>query len=165
MLAPVLIGGGLAGILSGIPIVNCLCCMWIIGGAMLSAHLLSKNSPVRFGGGEGAIVGIFTGMVSSVVFFAITMIINSPSSESIQKAMDEYPSFFKDFPEEFFSMIEGGIPIHLLLLSFVLILIVFSVLGALGGILGMSLFGKKTVGPAHDKGELNEPEDSSDRQS
>ena len=35
-----LIGGAAAGVLSGIPVFQCLCCLWIIGGAILASYLL-----------------------------------------------------------------------------------------------------------------------------
>ena len=58
MFVPALIGGAVAGVLSGLPFFNCLCCIWIIGGAMLASYLLSKDSPVSLSAGDGAIVGI-----------------------------------------------------------------------------------------------------------
>ena len=67
MFVPALIGGVVAGVLSGIPLLNCLCCLWIIGGAMLSSYLLAKNSPVALSAGDGAIVGAFSGIIAAVV--------------------------------------------------------------------------------------------------
>ena len=59
MFVPALIGGVIAGVLSGIPIVSCLCCLWIIGGGILAAYFLTKESSVALTAGDGAIVGIF----------------------------------------------------------------------------------------------------------
>ena len=53
MFVPALIGGRVAGVLSAIPFINCLCCLWIIGGAMLAAHLLAKDSVVPLNAGDG----------------------------------------------------------------------------------------------------------------
>ena len=64
MFVPALIGGAIAGVLAGIPIINCLCCLWIIGGGMLAAFFLTKESRLRLSAGDGAIVGIdLAGMV------------------------------------------------------------------------------------------------------
>ncbi|MCZ7371502.1 MAG: hypothetical protein O8C66_13445, partial [Candidatus Methanoperedens sp.] len=56
-LVPALISGAVAGVLSGIPFVNCLCCLWIIGGAILATNLLAKKTPALLTAGDGAIVG------------------------------------------------------------------------------------------------------------
>jgi len=67
MFIPALIGGAVAGFLSAIPFFNCLCCIWIIGGAMLAAYLLAKDYPVALSAGDGALVGIFTGIIAAAV--------------------------------------------------------------------------------------------------
>ena len=67
MFSSALIVGAVAGVLSGIPYVSCLCCLWIIAGGMLAAYLLAKDSPVALSAGDGAIVGVFTGIVAAVV--------------------------------------------------------------------------------------------------
>ncbi|MDH4197957.1 MAG: hypothetical protein OEW05_11145, partial [Candidatus Aminicenantes bacterium] len=66
VILPALIGGVVAGVLSGIPFLNCLCCLWIIGGAMLAAHLLARESPVSLTAGDGAVVGVLTGIFAAV---------------------------------------------------------------------------------------------------
>ena len=58
VLTPALIGGAIAGLLSGIPIVSCLCCLWIIGGAILATYLLGKNTPAPLASSDGAIIGM-----------------------------------------------------------------------------------------------------------
>jgi len=73
MFMPALVGGGLAGILSAIPIINCLCCLWIVGGAMLAAYLLTKESKVPLSSGDGAIVGVFAGIVAAIVDFFVSI--------------------------------------------------------------------------------------------
>src|SRR4030042_3017287 len=70
MLTPALIGGAIAGVLSGVPILslgNCVCCLWIIGGAALAVHLTANTSPRSLKPGDGAIVGILTGIVAAIV--------------------------------------------------------------------------------------------------
>jgi len=150
MLVPALIGGGIAGFLSAVPIINianCFCCLWIIAGGMLSAYLLSKESIRPLSSGDGAIVGIFSGIVAAVVEFiisipfqAINMRLMKSAMEWIQENSSELPSGWDRFMDP--SAMETAVAWSLvgLLISVVL----FSVMGALGGILGITLFKKKT---------------------
>ena len=73
MFVPALIGGALAGILTGIPLGNCFCCLWLVGGGVLAAYFLRKESAVELTAGDGAIVGIFAGMVAAVVAFLVSI--------------------------------------------------------------------------------------------
>ncbi|NTU51326.1 MAG: hypothetical protein HGA94_02685, partial [Candidatus Aminicenantes bacterium] len=69
-LRPALIAGAVAGLLSGLPIIgagNCLCCLWIVGGAAVAAKLLASQTPGLLTAGDGAIVGALTGIVAAVV--------------------------------------------------------------------------------------------------
>jgi hypothetical protein len=42
-LIPALIGGALMGVVSAIPFLNCLCCLWAIAGAVFSFYLLNQK--------------------------------------------------------------------------------------------------------------------------
>lgn len=163
---PALIGGGVAGVLTGIPLVGCLCCIWIIGGAMLSAYLLSKDSPVAMSSGDGAIVGIFSGIVAAVVDFIISIPFEAMSSEFFQGIMEKVAEYSDEMPSGWETLFEKGAfgtsaawSIFGLMISAV----IFSILGALGGIIGISLFGKKAA--QKTQGVIDVPKDTSDRQS
>ncbi|MBM3306484.1 MAG: hypothetical protein FJY79_11180, partial [Candidatus Aminicenantes bacterium] len=66
-LTPALVAGAASGVLSGIPLVNCLCCLWIIGGAALAARMLAARTDGGLTAGDGAIVGALTGIVATLV--------------------------------------------------------------------------------------------------
>ena len=66
---PALLGGLFIGVLSALPVVqicNC-CCLWIIGGGLLAAYLKQQNQPVSLTLMQGAQVGLFAGLIGSVV--------------------------------------------------------------------------------------------------
>ncbi len=147
MFMPALIGGAVAGILSGVPFINCLCCIWIIGGAILSAYLLSKDSSVALSAGDGAIVGVFTGIIAAVVDFIVSIPFSAMSSEFTRNIMEKLADYAEEMPSGWENLLEkGGVErsIPMLMLGFVISVIIFSVLGALGGIIGISIFKKKT---------------------
>jgi len=151
LVGPALIGGAVAGILSGIPFVNCLCCLWIIGGAILASYLLAKDSPVNLTAGDGAIVGAFTGLFAAAIEALIAVPFQAMNVAFFQKVMERLAEFSKEMPagwETWFKRGEAPFSIAWFFLGLVVSAAIFAALGALGGIIGMSLFGKKTPPPA-----------------
>lgn len=164
MFVPALIGGAVAGVLSGIPILNCLCCLWVIGGALLASYLLVKDSPIALTAGDGAIVGIFTGIVAAVVDAIISIPFHALNSAFMQRLMERIAEYTEEMPSGLDTWMEGGAfetsgPIFLL--GLVISVVIFSILGALGGIIGISIFGKK--GMEKSQGVIDVPKDSSNR--
>jgi hypothetical protein len=166
MFSAALIGGAGAGVLSGIPIVSCLCCLWIIGGAMLAAYLLAKDSPVVLTAGDGAIVGVFTGIVAVVVQAIISFLFRPVNREFFRRMMERFAEYAEEMPPGFESFFEDGstqTSVPLFLIGILVSAIVFAALGALGGIIGISLFGKKFL-PSKTKGVIDVPKDTDDSQ-
>ena len=167
MFVPALIGGVIAGILSGIPIVNCLCCLWIIGGGILAAYYLAKESPIVLTAGDGAIVGIFTGIIAAFVEIIVDIPFRAVNEKIIQGMMDRFSQYYEEIPSGWESWMEGGNFEGSVIWSFlglVVSIVIFSALGALGGIIGISIFGKKKA-VQKAEGVLDVSEDTSDRQS
>ncbi len=165
MFVPALIGGAGAGVLSGIPFVNCLCCLWIIGGGMLAAYFLSKDSSWGPTAGDGAIVGVFAGIIAAVVGFLISLPFSALSERLVQGMMDRFSKYYEDMPsgfERFFSEGTFETSIAWTLIGLAFSVVIYSALGALGGIIGISLFGKKKV--QTERGVVDVSKNSSDRQ-
>ncbi len=166
MFMPALIGGGLAGILSGIPFINCLCCLWIIGGALLASFLLSKDSKVPLSSGDGAIVGALAGIIAAVVDFFVSIPFQAMSDQFVRNIMEKFSEYADEIPQGWEKFLEGGgleSSMAMNILGLLIAAVVFSILGALGGILGMSMFGKKKV--PQTRSIDNAPENSSHHQS
>jgi hypothetical protein len=167
MMTPALVGGAVAGILSAIPFLNCLCCLWIIGGAMLAAHLLAKDSPVSLNAGDGAIVGIFTGIVAAVVDALIGIPLHAVNGQIVKRMMDRLAEFAEEMPAGWESWLErstGPVSISLFLFGLLVSAVLFAALGALGGIIGMSLFGKKKGPGPYPGGTSDAPQNPGYRQ-
>lgn len=150
MLVPALIGGGIAGFLSAVPIINfanCFCCLWIIAGGMLSAYLISKESTRPLTSGDGAIVGIFSGIVAAVVEFIISIPFQAISNRILRSVMERMQEYSEEFPAGWDRWLERGAletAAAWSILGLLFSMVLFSVMGALGGILGITLFKKKT---------------------
>jgi len=149
-LTPALIGGAIAGVLSGIPILNCLCCLWIIGGAIFAAYLLGKDAPVPLTPGDGAIVGAFSGVFGAVVNRLVGIPFQSLDlafSKRVFERITEYGLTMPSDWESWFNHGAGPFSVAIFLLGLVIVAAIFAALGALGGIIGVALFGKKVSGP------------------
>jgi hypothetical protein len=166
MLTPALIGGVMAGFLSGVPILSCLCCLWIIGGAMLASYLLVKDSSVPLTSSDGAIVGVFTGLVAAVVQTVVSILFLPLNRQVMQRIMERFAEYMEEMPPGFENLLDEAsmeTSVPRILFGLVVSGIIFSLLGALGGIIGLSLFKKKP--PRTPQGDLHVPESPGDRQS
>ena len=146
---PALMAGAVAGILSGLPLIgnaNCLCCLWIVGGAAVAVRLLAKETPSALTSGDGAIVGTLTGIVAAVVNSLVSIPLRSFNLGLAQKFMDWASEMGGEMPaglDGLFQSAAGPISPGWFLLGLFLTSALYAVFGALGGIVGISLFVKK----------------------
>jgi zinc-ribbon domain len=101
-LGPALISGSAMGILATIPLVNCLCCAWFLGGGALSAWLVGKK---QSGGirtlslGDGAFAGVLAGVWGAVVATVASIPVRMLSAASIAQARDQIETMLAQNPE------------------------------------------------------------------
>ncbi|HKP72132.1 MAG TPA: hypothetical protein VJT82_04285, partial [Pyrinomonadaceae bacterium] len=62
-----LIGGVVAGVLSGLPVVSGCCFLWAIGGGFLAVFMYLKNAQGAFQPADGAKLGVTTGIIGAVI--------------------------------------------------------------------------------------------------
>lgn len=101
-LKPALISGSAMGILATIPLVNCLCCAWFLGGGALAAWLVGKK---QSGGiqnlsyGDGAFSGVLAGVWGAIVATVASIPVRMLSAESIAQARDQIETVLGQNPE------------------------------------------------------------------
>jgi hypothetical protein len=150
---PALIAGAVAGVLSGLPFIgtaNCLCCLWIIGGAAMAAKLLAGRTPVLLRAGDGAVVGALTGIVAAVVDTIITIPLRSFNLELARRVLEKASQLGGEMPsglDQIFNS-SGTLSPGWFLLGLFVSAALFTLVGTLGGIIGVALFGKKGLPPA-----------------
>jgi hypothetical protein len=150
MFRPALIGGIAAGVLTAVPLVNCLCCLWIIGGAMLAAYLFSKDSPTSLTPGDGAVLGILTGIVAAVTDSIVSLPFETMNREFVQRFMDQFSQFVKEMPsgwERWLDERAGGMSPAWFFLGLLATAVIYAAFGILGGVIGASIFGRKKILP------------------
>jgi hypothetical protein len=154
-----LLAGIIFGVLSSIPFVNFVnlcCCLWIVAGGAVAARTLINRSPVfPVTSGEGALVGLLSGVISSLVYLVVGIplsLLLKGSNVALTQKLSELVSDpnFRTQMEEMIrqnesqsgaAQLAGG-------LIFWLICSVLAVgFGALGGVIGVAMFEKRKGQP------------------
>lgn len=145
---PALLGGLFIGVLSSLPYIkggNVCCCLWVISGGALGAWLMQQNTPRPVTLGEGAVVGLFSGVVGTVVWIAwgvIGLVVFSTSPfdmADFQRAMGEAEGMTPEAREA----LESLSPAVMLVVGGVIWAFVSMAFATLGGLLGAMLFRRK----------------------
>jgi hypothetical protein len=160
-LVPALIGGGTMGLLSTIPIINmgnCFCCMWILLGGAVGAYFYWRELPPGsdFNSGDGALVGLLSGIFGALFgtvlgYFFIAFWSFNPAREILEsflESSEDVPPEFEDFLE---ALQEGGTSsAFFAFIGLFFSLVIDSIFGTLGGIIGTALL-KKRKRPSETK--------------
>ncbi len=147
-LGPALIAGAAGGILSGVPFVNCLCCLWLIGTGILAVYLAAKQAPTLPGPAEGAQIGALAGVFAAAAVSLLSLPLASLNAAFFRRFLErmaEYVDRMPDGWEQWFTRGEGPFSVFWFLMGFVINAAVFAALAALGGIIGASLFGRRAA--------------------
>jgi hypothetical protein len=139
------------GVLSALPIVaagNLCCCLWIVTGGVVAAYLLQQNQPAMITPGDGALVGLFAGLIGAVVSLVlsipITLLIGPLEHRVLQRMIENTGSMPPEFREYMGTYTGGGIR---LMLFFLFMLFFGSIFSTLGGLLGAVIFRRQHVPP------------------
>jgi len=138
----VLIAGLIAGVLSATPIVdicNIFCCLWIVLGGLIGVYVISKDVDRKIEYGEGAFIGLLIGLVAAVVSTIVDTVFTIFGLELIPEwLLEEVPQLAQ------LKELEAGMGLGVLLfIGLVVSLVTFGAFGALGGIIGTAIYGKK----------------------
>ena len=152
---PALIGGLVLGVLSALPLVsagNFCCCLWVIGGGVVAAYLLQQARPAPISPGEGALVGLLSGIVGAVVYLIlsipITILIAPLERVVMQRVMESAGPGFRQYLG---TSVGGGVRVAV---GFFVMLVFGSMFSTAGGVLGAFIFGRTSPTPP---AEVHEP--------
>ncbi len=154
-----LLAGIIFGVLSSIPFVNFVnlcCCLWIVAGGAVAARTLINRSPVfPVTSGEGALVGLLSGVISSLVYLVVgiplSLLLKGSNVALTQKLAElvNDPNFRSQM-EQMIRQNESQSAAEQLAggLIFWLICSVLAIgFGALGGVIGVAMFEKRKGQP------------------
>ena len=151
---PALLGGLFIGVLSALPIIsigNC-CCLWVISGGVLVAYLQQKRQEapidaagVLLGGVIAGALGALIAFVLDTIFLALLQPIMGPwQREMMQKIMDSIPNLPADARERMQTSSAEGAVMAVRFMGLFVSVPVKACFAALGALLGMAIFKKKT---------------------
>jgi hypothetical protein len=142
------------GALSALPIVsagNLCCCLWVVSGGMVAAYLLQQNQSDPIDPGDGALVGLFAGIIGAFVYLVISIpvtILVAPIQRQLLdrlfQRLGNVPPNFRDYADFANSPLAGTM---VMLISFVVWLFINMIFSPLGGLLSAILFRKKAAPP------------------
>jgi hypothetical protein len=145
---PALIGGLVGGVLSALPLIaggNLCCCLWIVSGGAVAAYVLQQNQSLPISAGDGALVGLFAGVIGAFIYVVLSIPINflvAPMDrlvlQRLGEAMGNLPPEFRQYAT---TAMSAGMR---LALGFVLMLVLGAIFSTIGGLLGAVIFRKKT---------------------
>lgn len=169
LLRPALVAGLLSGVLASLPLANCCCCLWPLAGGFLAVFLYQKQSRVPMTGGDGAVLGALTGLTAAFVRAVLLIPLQRLNLQFMQKVVLPYVlELFERSgeppPPQIESLVRGELPlltVPAFFLDLFLSAALFAGLSALGGVIAVSLFRKKTPSVPED---FHVPQNPSDRQ-
>jgi len=156
-LKPALAGGAVTSILTSLftlvstkaklPALQITCCLWLLGGGALATYLLNKQRPGRLTYGDGALVGLFSGVFAAILGTLLGIPIRLLIAPELQEAVDQFQQQSAQMPPGMRDMIlplmEPGINMTVLLIGLVLGLIVNSIFMTAAGALTVALLNRK----------------------
>ena len=150
-LKPAFWGGLFIGVLSALPLVgaaNCCCCLWVLSGGALSVYLRQQNSPFSVPAAEGALMGLIAGAIGGVIATVLSIPMQMIAGPFQQQFVDRILSGNPDIPPEFRELFQqtatGAAAVAIM---FIFNMIVMTIFGMLGGLLGVAIFKKNAPPP------------------
>ena len=144
---PALIGGLVMGVLTGLPIVsagNLCCCLWVLGGGVVAAYVLQQNESKPITASDGALVGLFAGIIGAFVYLVISIPISILVAPMERMIIERFVERMGDMPPEFREFASRGVGTGIrLILGFIFWLFVGAAFSTIGGLIGQAIFVKK----------------------
>ena len=148
-LRPALIGGALIGIISAIPIIsliNCFCCAGVVIGGIVAVHLYNRNlGGLELTSSDGVVIGLMAGASGALISTILTSMITGGVKNQINKILEYSNEIPPELQDALIRIQEMGGNLFFVIVGLVFSLIIFSIFGIIGGLIGVSLFRKKQI--------------------
>lgn len=161
MVTPALIAGiafGVAGAIPFIDLINCACCALIIGCGFFGAYLYSKPMKAAgfgFTAGNGAVVGLASGVIYGVVAGGLGAVINTmlglTNMDQIVEQMEQIGGLDPEALETVSRFMETTGPATFVLAGIFFSLLLGAIFGTLGGLIGGAVFKAEPVRAAQSE--------------
>jgi hypothetical protein len=151
-LQPALTGGMFLGVLSSVPIIqagNCFFCMWVLLGGGIATVMLTRQRPSGISYGDGAFVGVLSGLFGAVVGTILQMSFRAIASGLLESQQQQLEQMMNQIGAEgpmrdwILRSLSGEISTTTVAFTFFANLIAFSLFAMIGGILTIALLNKR----------------------
>jgi hypothetical protein len=137
------------GVLSALPIIsvgNFCCCLWVVSGGAVAAYVLQQNQLASLTPGDAALAGLLAGLAGAFIYLVLSIPITLLMAPMEAVMMERFIDSGRLPPEirELAGTYMGGA--IKLAVGFFFMLVVGSMVAALGGLIGSLIF-KKPVPP------------------
>jgi hypothetical protein len=150
-LQPALFGGLFIGVLSALPIVNagnCCCCLWVVAGGVLATYLRQQNSSYEVPASEGALIGLMAGAFGGLLAGLLSIPLQAVTGAVQQQIIDRLLASNPDMPPEFRNTLERVAVGSTFKAGFIVLgIVIDTIFGMLGGLLGVAIFKKNAPPP------------------
>jgi ABC-type antimicrobial peptide transport system permease subunit len=127
-----------------------------VGGA-LAAYLRQQNNPYQIDAAEGAIVGLMAGVIGGVVYSLLSiplqMMAGPMQHEWMERILSSNPDVTPEMREMFERLTASS---GLRLIGMIISVVVYSIFGLLGGLIGVAMF-KRNLPPPPPPGTIDIP--------
>jgi len=153
-LIPALYGGIIMAIISTVPflsLINCLCCAGLLFGGFIAVYFYKNNftpdtPPLNSGDcmAVGALAGLISAVIGTLLSLMFLSMFGNVMGEFIMKILREYSA---QLPEQTLDQIESALErkmsVLFVIIGFFQNLVLHSLFGLLGGLIGYSIFKPK----------------------
>jgi len=149
---PALAGGMFLGLLSTLPILsagNAVCCMWVLLGGAIAVTLLAKQRPGGITYGDGAFVGVLSGLFGAIVGTIVHIPVQIITSRLFESQQERFEEWFRQYGVEgplrdwMLRVLSGEISVATILFTFFANLLMWSLFAMVGGILTVAIMNKR----------------------
>jgi hypothetical protein len=149
---PALAGGMFLGFFSSLPLIsagNALCCMWVLLGGGIGVVLLTRQRPSGITYGDGAFVGVLSGLFGAIVGTVVQIPVQIISARLFQSEQQRFEEWFRQLGVEgpmrdwLLRMASGEISVGTVLFTFFANLLMWSLFAMIGGILTVAILRKR----------------------
>jgi len=151
---PALTSGVAFGLASAIPIVgylNCACCSLVIGAGIVASFMMVKGSAISLTWGRAALAGALSGAVAGLTQSGTSLLLTMALREGgparqLEEAFDRSSQYLPNADEAYQLM--RSVPAAVwIVLSALVLTVVYTPIGALGGVIGRALFERRAAPP------------------
>jgi len=131
-------GGVISGLLSGFPVVNlgnCLCCLWVMMGGLISLYFYQKDSTIKLDTGDGFAVGALAGVIGALVATPLDLVFSYWTRSLVMNFLETYGGDLKGY-ETYFTT-------HSFATTLIIRIVFFALFSAIGGAIGTAFFKPK----------------------